>query len=245
MKNEKTVLITGASRGIGRACALAFARAGFSLIISCQNSAPELFALAEQLQHDYSISCFATVGNIGDEHYVKRLFGEIAARFKSLDVLINNAGIAHFSLLQELSLAQWQQLLATNLTADFLCCRSCIPLMLQQHCGSIINVSSVWGNTGAALETAYSATKGGVNAFTKALAKELGPSGIRVNAIAFGMIDTDMNNTLSADEKAALQQEIPLGRFGTVTEAAALILDVAVNHPYLTGQIITMDGGWI
>lgn len=117
--------------------------------------------------------------------------------------------------------------------------------MLQNHRGSIVNVSSVWGNEGASCEVAYSAAKGGLNALTRALAKELAPSEIRVNAVALGIIETQMNRFFSREEKEALTQEIPLGRFGTAKEAADLILDIALNHPYLTGQIITMDGGWI
>lgn len=244
MKNKKTVLITGASRGIGRACAAAFAQAGFSLAITCQKSADELYDLARELKRDYAVKCYPSVGDVGDENYINTLFSEITSRFGALDVLVNNAGISHFSLLQDMVLTQWEQLLNTNLTASFLCCRLSIPLMLLQHSGSIINVSSVWGNTGASLEAAYSATKGGLNAFTKALARELGPSKIRVNAIAFGVIETEMNQFLSAEEKDVLLQEIPLGRFGSTKEAADLIFDISVNHPYLTGQIITMDGGW-
>lgn len=244
MINSKTVLITGASRGIGKACAFAFANAGYSLIITCQNSKQELFNLAKLLEQKYSVTCLPSVGDIGDEQYIYSLFTEISSHFSRLDVLVNNAGISHIALLQDMKVNQWENLINTNLTSSFLSCRSAVPLMLKNHSGSIVNVSSVWGKTGASLEAAYSATKGGMNAFTRALARELGPSDIRVNAIAFGVIETEMNTFLSPEERESLCQEIPLGRFGTAKEAADLIYDIAVNHPYLTGQIITMDGGW-
>ena len=127
----------------------------------------------------------------------------------------------------------------------FLTCRAAIPLFLRQGGGSILNVSSVWGLAGASCEAAYSAAKGAVNSFTRALGKELAPSGIRVNAVAFGAVDTSMNQFLSPEERRALEEEIPAGRFGTPAEAGALIADLSLNHPYLTGQVITMDGAWI
>ena len=144
-----------------------------------------------------------------------------------------------------MTLDQWNRLLQTNITSMFLTCRAAVPLFLRQGGGSILNVSSVWGTAGASCEAAYSASKGAVNAFTKALGKELAPSKIRVNAIAFGAIDTSMNRFLSPEERADLEEEIPAGRFGTTAEAGALIADIALNHPYLTAQVLTMDGGWI
>lgn len=242
--SHKVVLITGASRGIGKACSLAFAKAGFHLVITCQNSTKELIELAAQLEHDYSVSCLPSVGDISDPDYVKTLFAEIALRFGHLDILVNNAGISHIGLLQDMSFEEWVRILNTNLTSAFLCCQTAIPMMLSQQGGSIVNVSSVWGNTGASCETAYSASKGALNSFTRALGKELAPSGIRVNAVALGPIETEMNGFLSGPEKDCLLEEIPLGRFGTPQEAANLILEIACSHPYLTAQVITMDGGW-
>lgn len=242
--NHKIVLITGASRGIGKACAHAFAKAGFHLVITCQNSTKELLELSELLERDYNVSCLPSVGDISDSDYVKTLFAEIIHRFGRLDILVNNVGISQIGLLQDMALDNWTKLLNTNLTSAFLCCQTAIPIMLAKQSGSIVNVSSVWGNIGASCETAYSASKGAVNSFTRALGKELAPSGIRVNAVALGAIETEMNGFLSCEEKQSLIDEIPLGRFGTPAEAANLILDIAVNHPYLTAQIITMDGGW-
>ena len=139
---------------------------------------------------------------------------------------------------------QWHRVLSVNLDSCFYTCRAAIPLMLSKHKGKIINVSSVWGAQGASMEVAYSASKGGMNAFTRALAKELAPSNIQVNAVACGVIDTSMNACLSAEELESLRQEIPADRLGTPAEAAQLILQLANAPSYLTGQIITMDGGW-
>ncbi len=237
---QKKVLITGASRGIGRAAAAAFAEAGCDLILTCSRSVDALEALAEQLEKQYSIRCIARQADMGCESDVERLFEGI----RSLDILVNNAGISHVGLLSDMTSKQWRRILAVNLDSCFYTCRAAIPLMLQKHSGRILNVSSVWGARGASMEVAYSASKGGVNAFTRALAKELAPSGIQVNAIACGVIDTDMNSGLTSSERQALSEEIPADRFGSPEEAAALILQTACAPTYMTGQIITIDGGW-
>ena len=242
MKSEitKTALITGASRGIGKATAELFAAQGFSLVLTCQNSMELLSEFSEQLQNKYPISCKAIQADMGREEDVKSLFEQIT----DLDVLVNNAGIAHIGLLTDMTSEQWHRLMAVNLDSCFYTCRAAIPLMLQKHSGRIINVSSVWGSQGASMEVAYSASKGGVNAFTRALAKELAPSNIQVNAIACGVIDTDMNGCLTSEDRADLQAQIPADRLGTPLEAARLILQIAQAPEYMTGQIITMDGGW-
>lgn len=238
--HDKTALITGASRGIGRATAEVFAAAGYHLILTCRSSVNELEKLAENLISRYQISCRAIQADAGDPEDASRLFEEI----DSLEVLINNAGISHIGLITDMTVEQWRRVMAVNLDACFYTCRAAIPLMLKRQSGRIINVSSVWGTQGASMEVAYSASKGGVNAFTKALAKELAPSNIQVNAIACGVIDTSMNSCLSQTELADLQAEIPADRLGTPEEAAQLILQIAQAPGYMTGQIITMDGGW-
>ena len=177
------------------------------------------------------------MGNVED---VDALFSLI----EHLDVLINNAGISYVGLLSEMSPSDWRKILSTNLDAVFYTSRLAIPLMLQKHSGKIINISSVWGNVGASMEVAYSASKGAVNSFTKALAKELAPSHIQVNAIACGIIDTDMNRCFSPEEMEALRQEIPCDRIGTPFEAAQTVRSILNAPAYLTGQIITLDGGW-
>ena len=237
---RKTALITGASRGIGRAAAECFGAAGYNLILTCRNSMDTLRETASRLQEKYDIQCRALRADMGREEDVIQLFQSI----EELDVLVNNAGISHIGLLTNMTAEEWHRIIAVNLDSCFYTCRAAIPLMLKNHSGKIINISSVWGTQGASMEVAYSASKGGMNAFTRALAKELAPSGIQVNAIACGIIDTAMNDCLSPEDKAALTAEIPADRLGLPEEAAKLILQTAQSPEYMTGQIITIDGGW-
>lgn len=240
LHTRKTALITGASRGIGLATAEAFASAGYDLYLTCHTSMDSLRQTAARLQEAHRISCVAIQADMGCQEDVVSLFTGI----HRLDVLVNNAGMAHLGLLTDMSAQEWHRIMAVNLDACFYTCKAAIPLMLQAHSGRILNVSSVWGCQGASMEVAYSASKGGVNAFTKALAKELAPSNIQVNAVACGVIDTAMNGTLSPEELDALREEIPADRLGTPQEAAALLLQLAQAPAYLTGQVVTMDGGW-
>lgn len=239
-QNKKTALITGASRGIGLATAECFAAAGYQLILTCSNSMDSLTKSAEELQHKYKVDCKALQADMGCETDVIQLFSSI----EELDVLINNAGIAHIGLLSDMTSEEWHRVLAVNLDSCFYTCRAAIPLMLKKHSGRIINVSSVWGTQGASMEVAYSASKGGMNAFTRALAKELAPSNIQVNAVSCGVIDTAMNSCLSPEDMGQLQSEIPADRLGRPEEVAKLILQLADAPEYMTGQIITIDGGW-
>ena len=238
---SKTALITGASRGIGAAIAEEFAKEGYDLILVAHRSADLIKDISKRLKDKYGVSCTYHVGDLGDSTFVDRIFDSI----NELDVLVNNAGISHIGLLQDMTDEEWHRLMASNLDSVFYCCRAAIPIMLKKHSGHIINISSAWGLVGAGTEVAYSASKGGLNSFTKALAKELAPSSISVNAIACGVIDTEMNSFLSEDEKAALIDEIPAGRMGTPEEAAETALMLANAPAYLTGQIIGLDGGWI
>lgn len=241
----KTVLITGASRGIGRAIACAFAKEGYRLIINCSKSEAALLSLKEELAASYHTDVLASIGDISDYSYVVQLFEEAFAHFGGVDILVNNAGISHIGLLSDMSIDEWNHIVSTNLTSVFSTCKLAIPHMVRQKSGKIINISSVWGNVGASCEVAYSACKGGINSFTHALAKELAPSNIQVNAIACGVIETQMNACFSEEERLALADEIPAGRFGTPEEVAALALQLCTGNTYLTGQIITLDGGWM
>lgn len=240
---NKTVLISGASRGIGKAIATTFAKNGYSLVINCKSSQDALFKLKEELETLYHVNILAFVGDMGDFSFVSSMFQEITKTFGGIDILINNAGVSYIGLLSDMSIEEWQNVMSTNLNSCFYTSKLCIPYMLSKKNGKIINISSMWGTVGASCEVAYSATKGGVNAFTKALAKELAPSNIQVNAIACGCIDTDMNHCLSNEERQWLEEEIPAGRFGSPQEVAELALVLAKSHNYLTGQIITLDGG--
>lgn len=243
MKNP-TALITGASRGIGREIALTLARHGYHCIITCVHRQDELNHVCEEITA-LGVTCLPFVGDMGSWDDCRRLFEEIKTRFGHLDVLVNNAGISHIGLLQDMSPDEWNHILQTNLSSCFYCSKLAIPLMLAKKSGNILNISSVWGNVGASCEAAYSATKGGINALTRALAKELAPSGIRVNAIACGVIDTEMNHCFSEEERDALQDEIPMGRFGTPGEVGELAYSMIRHASYLTGQVVTLDGGWI
>jgi len=239
----KTALITGASRGIGRAIALEYARLGLDLILTCRERQDALLAVKESCEAE-GVQVHPFVGDLSSPETIHTLFEELALLKIQPDVLVNNAGVSRIGLVQDISPEEWFRISDINLSAPFLLAGRVIPGMLQKGCGRILNISSVWGNAGASCEAAYSATKGGLNAMTKALARELAPSGIQVNAIACGAIDTEMNSHLSSEELAALADGIPAGRLGTAEEAAALAGLLLQAPDYLTGQIITMDGGW-
>ena len=225
-KNAPLALVTGASRGIGKAIAEALAEAGYHLILTCSHTLPDLQEVAACLEEKYGIE-------------------KVFASLDHLDVLVNNAGISYIGLLTDMSVEEWQHVLNTNLSSCFYTSRLAVPLMLLKHSGRIINISSVWGVCGASCEVAYSATKGGINAMTRALAKELAPSSIQVNAIACGAIDTEMNQFLDEEERNALLEEIPAGRMGRAEEVGKLAYQLGSEDSYLTGQIIQLDGGWI
>lgn len=237
---SKYALITGASRGIGRAIAKELAKDGYSLYLTCLKSDSLLNAYSMELSEQYGISCTPFTGDMGNWNDVKKLFETIT----DLDALINNAGISYVGLLSEMPAEDWHRLMAVNIDSVFYTSKLAIPLMLKKHSGRIINISSVWGNTGASMEAAYSASKGAVNSLTKALAKELAPSGIQVNAIACGVIDTDMNRCFSKEDMEVLRQEIPIDRIGQPVEVAQMVKSLLTAPDYLTGQIITLDGGW-
>ena len=233
-------MVTGASRGIGKAIAETLAEAGYHLILTCNHTLAELQTIAASLEEKYNITCVAAAADASDPAAIEKIF----ASLDHLDVLVNNAGISYIGLLTDMSAEEWQRVINTNLSSCFYTSRLAIPLMLQKHSGRIINISSVWGNVGASMEVAYSASKGGVNSFTKALAKELAPSNIQVNAISCGVIDTAMNHCFSPEEMNALREEIPADRLGQPEEVAKLVLQLIQAPTYLTGQILTLDGGW-
>ena len=242
-KAQGRVLVTGAGRGIGRAVALEFAKNGYDVAINCAHDSNALESLHGQITA-LGRRCIMCMGDVGNAEAADRIMAVAAEALDGIDILVNNAGISYIGLLQDMTPDEWNAVISTNLTAAYNTCRRAIPMMLKNGRGHIINVSSVWGNIGASCEVAYSASKGGLNAFTRALAKELAPSNIQVNAVACGAIDTSMNAFLEADEKQALIDEIPAGRLGKPEEAAAMIRLIAQAPEYLTGQIITLDGGW-
>ena len=238
---KRTILITGASRGIGRAIAYAAAPHFDRMIITCKYSSDKLLDLAQELTNDYAIECLTYIGDMGDYSFVESIF----AGLNRIDAVINNAGISHVGLLSDMTPDEWNHVLNTNLNSVFYTSKLAIPLMLHRKEGRIINISSIWGNVGASMEVAYSASKGGVNSFTKALAKELAPSNIQVNALACGVIDTDMNHCFTKEERESIINDIPTDRMGTADEAAQAVMMLLHAPAYLTGQIVTMDGGYL
>ncbi|MEY8337913.1 SDR family NAD(P)-dependent oxidoreductase [Lachnospiraceae bacterium 62-35] len=240
----KTVMITGASRGIGKAIAVQFARKGYRVAINCVKSEERLMQAKKELEA-YQVPCIAYLGDMGDSSECAQFYKRIKKNLGVPDILVNNAGISYIGLLQDMTDKDWDRMIRTNLTSVFNCCRQVIPDMVQRKSGKIINISSQWGVVGASCEAAYSATKGGVNALTRALAKELAPSNIQVNAVACGAIDTEMNQWMEEEELISLVEEIPAGRLGRAEEAASLVYQIACKNEYLTGQIIGLDGGWI
>ncbi len=243
--NKKTVLVTGASRGIGRAIALAFAKEGYHVFLNCNHSVTQLEKVRAEIDALPDASCDMVIGDVGNPDHVEKMFKNIYKKCDCLDILVNNAGIAHIGLLSEMTDKEWNRIVQTNLSSVFYCSRAVISEMVAKKAGKIINISSMWGTSGASCEAAYSATKAGVHGLTKALAKELAPSNIQVNAIACGVIDTDMNNQLSEEDKIVLKNEIPASRFGTPEEVAEIVIQLVNSPTYLTGQIIGVDGGYL
>lgn len=249
---KQTVVITGASRGIGRAVALAFAEKSafknnqeeYNIFVNCAKNSELLENVKKQIR-DLGVCCESFTGDISDYNTAMEMFDEVHRHFGNVDILVNNAGISIIGLFQDMTRDEWDRIMNVNVGSVYNCCHFAIPDMINTKSGRIINISSVWGNAGASCETAYSATKGAVNSLTKALAKELAPSGICVNAIACGAIDTDMNSFLSDEDKLSLFEEIPAGRMGRPDEAGKLAVMLADAPSYLTGQIITLDGAWI
>lgn len=237
----KRVFISGASRGIGKEIAHTFAKEGYELYLVCKNNFTAMQDYADKLHASYGINVFCYAVDLSDNSGLAAFLDTMPA----MDIVINNAGVSHVGLLTDMSLSQWNHVIQTNLTSIFVICQKLLPAMIRRGSGKIINISSVWGNVGASTEVAYSTSKGGLNSFTKALAKEVAPSGVQVNAIACGLIDTDMNSCFSKEDLAAVVSEIPADRMGQPEEVAALCLQLVQAPEYLTGQIITLDGGWI
>lgn len=242
---RKAVLVTGASRGIGKEIALRFAAEGYHIFINANQSIEALENVKELIQTNHNINCTLVPGDVSNPSDVRQMFHKISDVTKGLDVLVNNAGIAYMGLLTDMTDEEWDKVIQTNLSSVFYCCREALPYMVSQKSGRIINISSMWGTVGASCEVAYSAAKSGIHGFTRALAKELAPSNIQVNALACGVVDTVMNDLLCEEDKLTLSEEIPAGRFASPKEVAELVWQTANAPTYMTGQIIGIDGGFI
>ena len=241
---KKTAIITGASRGIGRACAIELAKYFDSIVINSFTHKDDLEKTKNEINQT-GTECLAYTGDIGDYDFAVSMINDVQKKCPDIDLLVNNAGISYIGLLTDMTIRDWNQIVSTNLTSVFNCCNQLVPHMLKRKSGHIINISSMWGLSGASCEVAYSATKGGVNAFTKALAKELAPSNIRVNALACGAIDTRMNNCFTKEEMEQFCEEIPACRLGKPEEIAQMVWQLYSSPFYLTGEIINIDGGYL
>ena len=240
---NKIVLITGASRGIGREIAKILAKQGEKVIANYNKSEKEAYDLKQELEQE-NIEIDIVKADVSKREEVQKLVKFAIKKYGKIDVLINNAGISEFKLFTEITDDDFKKIIDTNLYSAFIMCQETVPYMIHEKDGCIINISSIWGMVGASCEVAYSISKAGMDGMTKSLAKELGPSNIRVNSIAPGIIDTDINNGLTDKEKEDIKEEIPLGKIGKTTEIAKCVKWL-IEDEYTTGQIISINGGWI
>ena len=240
------VLITGASGGIGAAIAEGFARAGYGLILHYHKGEDRARALAARLTESYSVPALPLCADLSDTAAVQAMFERAAEEFGFIDTVVNNAGIAEQKLFTDLTDEAWDRMIDVNLSGVFRTCRAALPEMIRQKQGTIINVSSMWGQVGASCEVAYSAAKAGVIGLTKALAKEVAPSGITVNCIAPGAIRTPMLDSFTEENLAALAEETPVGRIGRPEDVAASCVFLASEGArFITGQVLGVNGGFV
>lgn len=241
---RKTVLISGGSTGIGKACVEAFARAGYSVVFLFRTHETAAKLLTENLRSSgLDAACYCC--DVSSPDSVYSVMSDILRSHHRIDVLVNNAGISLNGMITEISVADWDRLFNTDVRSAFLLSRTVLPGMVARQTGSIVNISSVWGETGASCETAYSAAKAALIGFTKALAKEVGPSGIRVNCVAPGVINTAMNSYLPPADLEALAEQTPLGRLGTPGDVASAVLFLAGDSAsFITGHTLSVGGGF-
>jgi Dehydrogenases with different specificities (related to short-chain alcohol dehydrogenases) len=241
----RTALVTGGSRGIGAAVARTFAAHGLNVVIHYMQSHE---AAAETASECAKLGgrVYTIAADLRSREQIQLMKERLESENLMPDILVNNAGVAHYGMLADVTEEIWDDVMDVNLKGMFLVTQAFMGRMVSQRFGRIINVSSVWGLTGASCEVLYSTAKGGMNAFTKALAKELAPSGVTVNAVAPGVVDTAMIRHLSEEERKALMEEIPVGRFAEPDEIASLVYFLSKPESgYITGQIISPNGGWL
>lgn len=239
---QKVAIVTGASRGIGKEIAKQLARNGIKVIANYNKSEKQAYELKKELEKE-NIEIEIAKADVSKREQVKDLIKNVLEKYDRIDILINNAGISDYKLFTDVTDEDWNRIINTNLYSAFVMSQEVGKIMVNQKKGCIINISSIWGEVGASLEVIYSISKAGMNGMTKALAKELGPSNIRVNAIAPGIIKTEMNERFSDEELKQLKEEIPLERLGKTEDIAKCALWL-VNDSYTTGQIISVNGGW-
>lgn len=239
----KTAVITGAAKGIGAAIAVSFAKAGYKVVINYNKSEERARALCRILNDTYPCEAVCIKADVSTPEGAKKLITEAVTAFGDIDVLINNAGIAQQKLFTDITDDDWQSMINTNLGSVFYVSRAAVPFMVSKKSGSIVNVSSIWGETGGSCEVHYSAAKAGVIGLTKALAKELAPSNITVNCVCPGVIRTDMLSSFTEEDLAALAEETPVMRLGTPKDVADAVYYLATNSGFVTGQVLGVNGG--
>ncbi len=240
---NRTVLITGASRGIGRATALAFAKEGYNVLINYRTHEQDAQQLRDELREMHA-SVEMVYADVSRREDVEEMFSYAREVFSRVDVLVNNAGVAQQKLFSDITEGDWDRMFDINIKGMFYCAQAALPQMISEKRGKIVNVSSIWGIAGASCEVHYSASKAAVIGFTKALAKEVGPSGIQVNCVAPGVVETQMNAALDADIKDVLREETPLGCIGEPDDIAQAILFLSEERSkFITGQVISPNGG--
>ena len=239
---NKVVVVTGGSRGIGAQIVKTLANENYKVILNYNNSKEQAEKIQQELlEQGKEIEIIKA--DVSKKEEAEKLIQFAINKFNKIDILINNAGISQEGLFTDVTEEEWQKIINTNLNSVFYCNQQALKYMIQEQQGCIINISSIWGETGASCEVAYSTTKAAINGMTKALAKELGPSNIRVNAIAPGIIDTDMNKNLTIEEHKQIKEQIPLNRIGKAIDIAKCVKWL-VEDEYTTGQIISINGGW-
>lgn len=239
----KIILVTGGSRGIGASIVKELAKENYNVILNYNNSENEAKKIQNELE-EQGIRIDICKADVSNHVEVTKMINYCLNKYHKIDVLINNAGISQTKLFTEITDIDWNNMIQTNLTSAFYTIKDTLPCMIHNKKGCIINISSVWGLVGGSCETHYAVSKAGLDAMTKSLAKELGPSNIRVNSIAPGIIDTRMNSNLSKEELENIKQEIPLEKIGK-TEDISKCVKWLIEDEYTTGQIISINGGWV
>lgn len=240
---NKVVIVTGASRGIGRNIATTLAKKGYIVIANYNKSENKAIELQQNLEKE-NINIDIFKADVSNRDEVKKLVQFVINKYKKIDCVINNAGIDQVKMFLDITDADWNNMISNNLNSVFYMCQEVLPYMIHEKNGVIINISSIWGVTGASCESHYAVSKAGIDALTKSLAKEMGPSNIRINSIAPGFIDTEMNNNLNEEEKKEIKEEIPLQKIGKVEDVSRTV-EWIIEDEYITGQVISVNGGWL
>ena len=240
---NKVVIVTGASRGIGRDIATTLAKKGYIVIANYNKSENKAIELQQNLEKE-NINIDIFKADVSNRDEVKKLVQFVINKYKKIDCVINNAGIDQVKMFLDITDTDWNNMISNNLNSVFYMCQEVLPYMIHEKNGVIINISSIWGVTGASCESHYAVSKAGVDALTKSLAKEMGPSNIRINSIAPGFIDTEMNNNLNEEEKQEIKEEIPLQKIGKVEDVSRTV-EWIIEDEYITGQVISVNGGWL